>query len=72
MGFAGLLPLAAVVAGALLLVAATVGVGLLVKTLVTNARQRDRYLRVHNEHYSASKTVDVILETGEHFTRTLW
>ena len=72
MGFAGFLPLAAVVAGALLLESAAVGVGLLVKSLVTNARQRDRYLRVHNGHYSASNTVNVILETGEHFTRTLW
>ena len=44
---ASLLPLAAVVAGALLLAAVAVGVGLLVKRLVANSRQKGRYLRVH-------------------------
>ena len=59
---AGLLPLVAAVAGTLLLMAAAVGVGLVVKRLVANARQRGRYLRVHNGHCSVS--IDVILETN--------
>ena len=46
-----LLRLAAVVTGALLLAAAAVGVGLLVKRLLESARHKGHYFCVHTAEY---------------------